>query len=77
VSDELKNANISHVNVDYDRKAQVVHLKGVPLKRGRALARRSNRPARGRDERNGRERVDRKGRGSADRRRTTATSGGC
>jgi hypothetical protein len=31
VSDELKNANISHVNVDYDRKAQVVHLKGAPL----------------------------------------------
>src|SRR5919201_3528098 len=29
VSDELKNANINHVNVDYDRNAQVLHLKGA------------------------------------------------
>ena len=29
VSDELKNANINHVNVDYDRNAHVVHLKGA------------------------------------------------
>jgi len=29
VADELKNANINDVNVDYDRKAQVVHLKGA------------------------------------------------
>lgn len=29
VSDELKNANIHDVNVDYDRSAKVVHLKGA------------------------------------------------
>lgn len=29
VSDQLKNANIHDVNVDYDRDAKVVHLKGA------------------------------------------------
>jgi hyperosmotically inducible periplasmic protein len=29
VSDELKNASINDVNVDYDRHAKVVHLKGA------------------------------------------------
>lgn len=29
VSDELKSANIKDVNVDYDRDAKVVHLKGA------------------------------------------------
>jgi osmotically-inducible protein OsmY len=29
VSDELKNANINHVNIDYDRNAHVMHLKGA------------------------------------------------
>ena len=29
VSDQLKNANIKDVNVDYDRNAKVVHLKGT------------------------------------------------
>ncbi len=29
VSDQLKNANIHDVNVDYDRNAKVIHLKGA------------------------------------------------
>jgi osmotically-inducible protein OsmY len=29
VSDQLKSANIHDVNVDYDRNAKVVHLKGA------------------------------------------------
>src|SRR5690242_1485257 len=29
VTDQLKNANIHDVNVDYDRDAKVVHLKGA------------------------------------------------
>ena len=29
VSDQLKNANIHDVNVDYDRSAKVIHLKGA------------------------------------------------
>jgi hyperosmotically inducible periplasmic protein len=39
VSDQLKNANIHDVNVDYDRDARVVHLKGAvdtPDERARA-----------------------------------------
>jgi len=39
VSDQLKNANIRDVNVDYDRNAKVVHLKGAvdsPSERSRA-----------------------------------------
>jgi osmotically-inducible protein OsmY len=39
VSEALKNANISDINVDYDKDAKVIHLKGAvdtPIERDRA-----------------------------------------